>query len=234
MALLDDAIEACGGMARWKQLERFTLHLSIDGELLSRAGQAGLFKEMAAEGSTREQSVRFTGFVDPGTDGVFRPDRVAIESLEGGVLRCWPDPCRAFRETQDVPWDELHLIFLCGFSIWNYVMTPFLLAHPNVEVEELAPRYEHDELWRRLRAAFPSAFVTHSPEQIFYFNSEGLQRRTDHDLLGKKVAHYSWAHQSFDGIVLPTLRRSLALEPDGTITTKPALLDVEIFDASFE
>jgi hypothetical protein len=215
-------------------LERFTLHLLIDGELLSRAGQAGLFKEMAAEGSTREQSVRFTGFVDPGTDGVFRPERVAIESLEGGVLRSWPDPSRAFRETQDVPWDELHLIFLCGFSIWNYVMTPFLLAHPDVEVEELAPRDEHDELWLRLRAAFPSAFVTHSPEQIFYFNSEGLQRRTDHDLLGKKVAHYSWAHQSFDGIVLPTLRRSLALEPDGTITTKPALLDVEIFDASFE
>jgi hypothetical protein len=37
-----------------------------------------------------------------------------------------------------------------------------------------------------------------------------LQRRTDHDLLGRKVAHYSWAHQPFDGI--PTLRRSLALE----------------------
>jgi len=234
MALLDDAIDACGGLVRWKQLERFTLHLSMDGELLSRAGQAGLFKEMAAEGSTREQSVRFTGFVDPGTDGLFRPDRVAIESLEGGVLRSWPDPCRAFREAQNKPWDRLHLIFLCGFSIWNYVMTPFLLALPNVEVEELAPRNEHDELWRCLRAVFPPDFVTHSSEQIFYFNSEALQRRTDHDLLGRKVAHYSWAHQSFDGIVLPTLRRSLALEPNGTISTKPALLDVEIFDASFE
>jgi hypothetical protein len=95
MALLDDAIEACGGMERWKQLERFTLHLSVDGELLSRAGQAGLFKEMAAEGSTREPSVRFTGFVDPGTFGLFQPDRVAIESLEGGVLRFWTDPCPA-------------------------------------------------------------------------------------------------------------------------------------------
>jgi hypothetical protein len=234
MALLDDAIEACGGMERWKQLERFTLHLSVDGELLSRAGQAGLFKEMAAEGSTREPSVRFTGFVDPGTFGLFQPDRVAIESLEGGVLRFWTDPCQVFRETQDMPWDELHLIFLCGFSVWNYVTTPFLLAHPDVGIEELTPWYEHDELWRRLRVTFPPAFVTRSSEQIFYFNSDGLQRRTDHDLLGRKVAHYSWAHQSFGGIVLPTLRRSLALEPNGTTTTKPALLEVEIFDASFE
>ena len=81
-----------------------------------------------------------------------------------------------------------------------------------------------------------SAGVMPGPENATFetFNSEGLQRRTDHDLLGRKVAHYSWAHQSFGGIVLPTLRRSLALEPNGTITTKPALLDVEIFDASFE
>jgi hypothetical protein len=133
-----------------------------------------------------------------------------------------------------MPWDELHLIFLCGFSVWNYVTTPFLLAHPDVGIEELTPWYEHDELWRRLRVTFPPAFVTRSSEQIFYFNSDGLQRRTDHDLLGRKVAHYSWAHQSFGGIVLPTLRRSLALEPNGTTTTKPALLEVEIFDASFE
>lgn len=235
MALLDEAIEACGGMARWNGLERFTLQLSIDGALLSRVGQAGRFKEMVAEGSTRNQSVRFTGFNNSGKRGMYQPDCVTIESPEGIVLRSWRNPHQAFQnQVTNTPRDELYLIFFCGFSVWNYLTTPFLLARPDVEVEELAPCHEHGQLWRRLRAVFPSVLVTHSAEQIFYFNDEGLQRRTDHDLLGSKVAHYSWAHQSFGGIVVPTLRRSLALEPNGTVITKPALLDVEIFDASFE
>ena len=235
MALLDDAIEASGGIARWNELERFTLQLSIEGALLSRMGQAGRFKEMVAEGSTRTQSVRFTGFADPGKCGLYQPQCVTIESPEGNVLRTWDNPDQAFRaHSSHAPWDELYLVFFCGFSVWNYLTTPFLLAHPEVQVEELVPWREHDQVWRRLRATFPPALFTHSRKQIFYFNDEGLQRRTDHDLLDGKVAQYSWAHQRFSGIVVPTLRRSLALEPDGTVITERPLLDVEIFDASFE
>jgi hypothetical protein len=34
--------------------------------------------------------------------------------------------------------------------------------------------------------------------------------------------------------VVPTLRRSQMLQPDGTVIAKPALIDVEIFDAAFD
>ena len=51
MALLDDAIEASGGLARWNKLQRFTLHLSIKGTLFSRIGRARQFKDLIAEGS---------------------------------------------------------------------------------------------------------------------------------------------------------------------------------------
>ena len=101
-------------------------------------------------------------------------------------------------------------------------------------VEELTPWRENTETWRRLRAQFPPRLVTLAPEQIFYFDETALQRRTDHDLFGMKVAHSSWAHDSFGGIVVPTLRRTQTLRPDGTVIAKPVLLDVEIFDAVFE
>jgi hypothetical protein len=235
MTLLDEVIEAGGGMARWNSLKRFTLQLSIDGALFSRVGQAGRFREMVAEGSTRNPSVRFTGFADPAKCGLYQPDCVTIESPEGKVLRAWRNPHQAFRDQPaEALWDELYLVFFCGFSVWNYLTTPFLLAHPDIAVEELAPWHEHDQLWRRLRAVFPANFVTHCAEQIFYFDENGLQRRNDHDLLGSRVAQYSWAHQDFLGIVVPTLRRSLSLQPDGTVIAKPALIDVEIFDAAFE
>jgi len=235
MALLDDAIEASGGLARWNKLQRFTLHLSIKGTLFSGIGRARQFKDLIAEGSTQAQSVRFTGLTRGEKSGTYQPDSVTIENLDGQILRTWLNPSLEFLDHTDDPLaDDLHLVFFCGFSIWNYLTTPFLLARPDVTVEELSPWTENDQTWRRLRAFFPPDIVTSSPEQIFYFDENCLQRRADYDLLGTRVAHYSWAHQAFCDIVVPTLRRSLAVRPDGTTAPKPILLDVEVFDATFE
>ena len=235
MALLDDAIDACGGLARWNSLSRFTLHLSVGGSLFSDAGHAREFKDVTAEGSTRTQSVRFTGITGGEQSGAFQPDAITIESLDGQVLRTWRNPSLAFpAASAPALADELHLVFFCGVAIWNYLTIPFLLAHPDVVLEELSPRSEGTETWRRLRAQFPAHLITLAPEQIFYFDQNALQRRTDHDLFGMKVAHHSWAHDNFGGIVVPTLRRVQTLQADGTQIAKPVLMDVEIFDAVFE
>lgn len=235
MTLLDEAIEASGGLARWNGLKRFTLQLSIGGDLISCADRSAQFKNIVAEGCTRHQVVRLVGFAGPGECGVYRTDRVTIEDADGNVVRAWQDPHRAFQpHGKDTLLDELALVFLCGCSVWNYLTTPFVLAHPNVKVEELPPWPEQDHLWRRLRAVFPPSFVMHSHEQTFYFDAAGLQRRTDNDLFGIKVADYSWAHQEFGGIVVPTLRRSLKPETNGKPIARPSLIEVEIFDAEFE
>ena len=235
MALLDDAIDACGGLARWNSLSRFTLHLSVGGSLFSDAGHAREFKDVTAEGSTRTQSVRFTGITGGEQSGAFQADAITIESLDGQVLRTWRNPSLAFptNGTHALA-DELHLVFFCGVQIWNYLTTPFLLARPDVVVEELPPRQENSETWRCLRAQFPSSLINLASEQIFYFDENALQRRADHDLLGARVAHYSWAHENFCGIVVPTLRRTLTRQPDAAVIAKPVLIDVEIFDAVFE
>src|SRR6478752_9942965 len=133
MALLDDAIDACGGLARWNSLSRFTLHLSVGGTLFSCAGHAREFKDVTAEGSTRTQSVRFTGITGGEYSGSFQPDAITIESLDGEVFRAWPNPSLAFPEVDPSALaDELHLIFFCGVAIWSYLTIPFLLAHPDV------------------------------------------------------------------------------------------------------
>ena len=237
MGLLDDALRACGGLARWRQLKRFTVHISIDGSLFAGKGKSGLLKDVVAEGCTQSQSVRFTGFTAPDRRGLYRPDRVAIETLSGRLLEERANPLEAFPgHADDTRWDDLHLLFFCGFSVWNWLTTPFLLAHAGVGTEELPLWREGRPDWRRLRAVFPRDIVTHSPEQIFYFDAAGLQRRTDYqfvDTRGIRIAHYSWAHQAFSNILLPTLRQSLLIRPDGTIVRKPAFVDIEIFDASF-
>ena len=236
MTLLEDVLNASGGMDRWNQLERFTVHMSIDGALLADKGKAGLLKDVVAEGCTHTQSLRFTGFTAPDKCGVYHPDQVAIEALNGDPLQIRSNPRAAFLgHTDRTPWDNLDLAYFCGFSIWNCLTTPFLLAHPDVKIEELPSWGEGDQAWRRLRAVFPAPIATHSPEQIFYFDPEGLQRRVDYRTIADtEVAHYCSAHQKFSGIVVPTLHRSLRLGSDGAVISKPASVNIEIFDASFE
>ena len=71
MALLDDAINACGGLARWNSLNRFTLHLSVGGTLFSDAGHAREFKDVTAESGIicRGQNYRGAVFADVNGDG---------------------------------------------------------------------------------------------------------------------------------------------------------------------
>jgi hypothetical protein len=235
MALLDEVLDACGGIERWNRLTRFTLHLSIDGELLSRRGRAGDLKDLVAEGSTRAQAVQFTGFMAPDKRGLYQPDRIALESLDGTAVEASQAPYPGLlAEAGEKPWDDLQFLYFCGVSIWNFVATPFLLTHPGVVVEELPPHHENNHVWRRLRAIFPPDIATHAPEQVFYFDETGLPRRADHALAGHQAAHYSWAHHRFCHILIPTLRRSLAIGTDGTVIQKPALVDIEVFDAFFE
>jgi hypothetical protein len=238
MALLDEVLEANGGMDRWRYVQRFIVHMSIDGAQLARWGKAGLLKEIVANGSIEAQSVRLTGFAAPDRCATYRPHRVAIERLDGTVLLARSDPRAAILlDSDDAPWDDLDLIYFSGLSVWNCLTIPFLLAHPEIKTEELAPWREGVGEWRRLRAIFPPSIATHSSAQIFYFDSDRLQRRADYQLVAASrplVADYSSAHQKFSGITVPTLRRSLEIGHDGAVVPKPALIDIEIFDVSFD
>ncbi|WP_370166178.1 hypothetical protein [Bradyrhizobium diazoefficiens] len=158
MALLHDVIDASGGLDRWSSLNRFTLHLSVGGMLFSSAGHAREFKDVTAEGSTRTQSVRFTGITGGEHSGSFQPDAITIESLDGEVLRTWRNPSLAFPEASAPALaDELHLVFFCGVAIWNYLTIPFLLAHPDVVLEELSPWSEGTETLAAAAGAIPRA-----------------------------------------------------------------------------
>ena len=129
MALLDDVLEANGGLARWNNLRQFTLHLSVGGTLFSPLGGVKDFKDLTTEGSTRTQSIRFTGLMAGERCGSFQPDSVTIERPDGQILRTRNNPSLLHpNDAKSQLTDELHLIFLCGFSIWNYLTTPFSLA----------------------------------------------------------------------------------------------------------
>ena len=234
MALLDDVLDAHGGLARWGALQRFTLHVSLGGRLIARKGKAGVLSEAVAEGSTTAQSVQIT---IPARRYVYTPDRVALEGPDGTVLATRDDPAPAFLGRPDNQgWDDLDFAFFAGRTIWARIAMPFLLADPDVRLEPLEPWQERAETWHRLRAVFPQRIAMHAAEQILYFDETGLLRRLDYQVPGSELclAYYAGAHQRFSGITLPTLCRWFRVGTDDKPVGKPNVISMEIFDARFD
>jgi hypothetical protein len=238
MALLEDALDARGGLDRWRRLRRFTAHVSMDGALFARKGKARLLKNIVVEGCTRRQSLQITGFTAPDRRGLYDPDRVAVENSDGQLLEERRNPRLAFAGHSDqTPWDDLHLAYYCGYLTWNYLVTPFLFTGESFLTEELSPWRENEETWRRLKVVFPPHIATHCTEQVFYFDESGHERRVDYEaaiLGGLRISQYSSAYQSFSGILIPTLCRSRVVGRNGATAKGRVVFDIEVFDALFE
>lgn len=238
MTLLGDVLQASGGLDLWRQLRRFTLHISIGGALFTRKSCATELKDLAVEGSTRQQSLEIAGFTAPDRLALYRPDRVALEGTDGQLLkerRAAPATFRRHMKSRD--WDELQLAHYCGCLLWNYATVPFIIADVDVLTEELASSDVHGEGWRRLKATFPPRVVTHSAEQTFYFDRDGLLRRLDYAAIydsRTQIATMFSEHQRFSGFVIPTLCRLSEIGSDGVLVAAAPLVDIEIFDAVFE
>jgi hypothetical protein len=229
VSLLDNALRTSGGMDLWRLTRRFTLHVSITGALCTAKCASAQLKELAVEGSTRNQVVDFTGFWSTDLRALYRPDSVALEGPNGERL-AWrnalPDEFRV--GLKSATWDQLQLAYYCGYLVWNHIA--------DFESSELPRRRKPGESLRRLRVVFPARVVTHAAVQIFHFDRDGLLRRLDYPAVhadDTQIAQMFSGHQRFSGVLVPTLCRLLTIGADGVPIAKPPLLDVEIFDAKF-
>lgn len=131
------------------------------------------------------------------------------------------------------PWDRLHLGYFLGYALWNYLTSPFLFTRPGVEAREIEPWHEAGQEWRRLRVRFPDTVTTHNPEQVFYYDTDFMQRRMDYvtEILGGTlVAHYSGRPKTYGGFVFPTWRRVFRRNQDGTSNLNLPSITIDIDD----
>ena len=238
--LLEKVLDAHGGLGLWSGLTKITAHLSIGGPIWAAKGWADALVKETVEIETKTERIVFSPFTKPGLRSVFEvgPERVTIESADGGVVERRLDARRAFKGfIRYTPWDILHLGYFVGYGIWNYLTAPFLFTYPGVEAREIDPWDEAGQTWRRLHVTFPASIATHSPRQVFYFDADGLQRRMDYvtEILGSTlVGHYTAQHRSFGGLVVPTWRRVFRRNPDGTVNLNMPSITIDIEDVALE
>lgn len=240
--LLELAIEAHGGLTRWREVASITATVSAGGVFWASRGQAGAFNDpVTVTVEAHAQRCSITGLTGRDRRAVFTPDRVAIETTGGELVQERRNPRASFVPGSAAPWDALHLAYFAGYAQRTYLTVPFLLAEPGFLTEEIDPAEEDGEVRRRLRARFPSHIASHCSEQVFHFGPDGLLRRHDYtsevfagDLGHLSVAHYVSDHVRSGGISFPTRRRAVRLQPDGTTIPQPVFVTIHLGEIAVE
>ncbi|MEV4127258.1 hypothetical protein [Nocardia sp. NPDC049707] len=231
--LLQAAVEAHGGVEKWREAEAIDVTLNFWGALLDLKGFPGHFQPTV---SIDTHSPRTTiQHLDRNSENrwIFTPDRVWIERPDGSIVADRTDPRSAFvGHVRETPWDQLHLTYFFGYAMWNYLTAPFLFTEPGFSTRELEPHEESGETWRRLEVTFPKRIPTHTPVQTFYFGDDFMLRRVDYttDVLGGVAAHYTYDVKIVDGFAFPFFRRVVRRTPDGPWINGPTSFVLDYTD----
>lgn len=231
--LLDLAIEAHGGMERWRQLRSLRVGFSAGGLLIAAKGKRRALHDLEGLVDLSQPRTILFPYPAPGRRGVFEADHVWIESDHGELLEERPEPRAAFTHArQRIWWDYLDVLYFIGYALWNDMCLPFMLARPGFVVDEIEPWTEGEEVWRRLRVTFPADMPTHSPRQVLYFNALGLHRRVDYtaDIVSSRgrAAHYCLEHKSFSGLVTPMRHHVVPRRASGRALAGPTLVWLKV------
>ena len=226
------AIEAHGGLERWNRFSTVSAHLIQGGVFWGVKGKAGVLDDVTVKIDLRSERVSHWPFGSPDRRSRFEPQRVTLENANGEVIEELIQPRSSFKGHKfETPWTDLQLAYFVGCAMWTYMNTPFFLARPGIQSEEIAPWQEAGETWRRLKVNFPAEIATHSTEQTLYFDQQGLLKRHDYhmDISGDRgAAHYVSDIKKFSGIVFPTKHRIFGLQPDGHAAPEPLVVSIDI------
>jgi hypothetical protein len=233
--LLNRAINCHGGFEQWNSIEKITIHARTGGMALPLRFKFNKLRNYEAQIYVNEPQVIITPHPVKGRKGIFLGNKVWIESDDGRVMAERDHARRAFKDFRHkIWWDNLDVMHFAGYALWNYMTSPFLLRREGFQTRELGPWEENGETWHRLKAIFPANILTHSTEQIFYFDSEGLLRRLDYtaEVFGNfaRACHYCRDHKMFDGIMIPTRRQVFPRKKDGSPNRSITLVRIDIQD----
>ncbi|HEY1275779.1 MAG TPA: hypothetical protein VGF25_12740 [Thermoleophilaceae bacterium] len=199
MTLLDEVLAAHGGREAWESAREVTARIRGGGIALPMKGAHAPFREFRVQITMAEPRAVITPY--PGGRGVYERDSVWIESDRGDVIERRDDMRRRFPGgRRRLWWDRLDGLYFAGYALWNYFTTPLLLT-----------RCELRERGRELMARFPPDVPSHAPTTKFTFDERGLLTRLDYtaQVFGEwaRAKHLCSGHETFDGLVYPTVRR---------------------------
>ena len=229
--LLRFAVDAHGGLKRWREISTITVAGSITGAIWFVKSQGDYLKDIIMTADTRKERL-VTDFPGQNKRFIFELQRIVMEMVDGTPIQVRENPEKSFEgQVRETPWDDIHVAYFQGEALWTYLNTPFLYTQRGFAAEEIASIQVEGETWRRLKVTFGDQIKSHTREQISCFGPDGLLRRHDYtvDILGGATGlNYASDYRDVGGIIVPTKRRIYAYEGDYQLIPEPLLVKIDM------
>lgn len=203
MSLLDAAVEAHGGLDRWREINSIEVTLSCGGIAMPFKGQPNVMRHVKATVDPRRPHVELHGI------GTFD----AGQGRPHGMAR------RLRWRTEDV-------VHFAGYALWGYVAAPFVFVEDDFVVHELPRRRLRVEFPERVPTH--SRLQT-----FHFDANAVLQRLdyTAEVILGRlgRAKHRCFDHTWVDGLLIPMRRR---VTPRGLPAPTLVSIDIRDFRAT--
>lgn len=240
--LLDEVLDAHGGLERWRAARRIRARVRSGGLLVRTRVPGTRFADYRLTADPQRPHAVIDPFPKPNRRAVFDEGAVRIETDGGETVesRHVPRPEFSGRSglRRNLRWDALDATYFAGYAMWNYLTTPYLLTREGVEASEGEPWSQDGETWRRLEVTFPPGLDTHSTRQTFYFDDRRLLRR--HDYVAEVVggwahgAHYCADHVEAGGLTFPTRRWVRPIGPRNRSLRFPTMVWLRLSEIEVE
>jgi hypothetical protein len=236
--LLTAALEAHGGLERWRGTSTLTARIALGGPFWAGRGWPDGF-DIAVTLDTQREHVEIAY---PDRVAVFDvgPERLTLRTPDGDLLESRGDPRSTFPAPFDLAttrWDAVQVAYFQATANWNYLTEPWQFAAPGVEAREIEPWDEDGETWWRLAVTFAPDNANHNREQVFYFDSDLRMRRMDYspEVTGSPpVAHYLHDHVTVDGLLFPTRRRVHLHDAAGVADRSFAVITIDVSELAVD
>lgn len=234
LPLVQKALDAHGGLKRWRDAKELHLDLEVSGAIWALKGQPDLFSRCSATLSTHEQKVVMHLADAQKYQAEYTPSKTTLHGSSGDVVQ--RDRPRDHFDGHFIatPWDRLDAIYFCSYALWTYFNSPFLFEHPGLTVRSIEPWKEGQETWDRLHLTYPDTVTTHTKHAVAYIDKDGMVRRYDYAvdiMMGSAGANYARDYASYDGILLPRHRQVYGFDMSGN-PQEPLLVDIKLIAAS--
>jgi hypothetical protein len=231
--LLQKVIEAHGGLNHWRRFKGVASTIISGGKLWDIKGAKIIRTPRRVKSEFRRQWTQVTPFGDPDWTMTWTPEHVEVTDSNGTIIAQRDNGREAFDRSYDAPWDPLNLAYFNGYAMWTYHAVPFVFGEPGYEAREIEPIEYEGELLRGLAVRFPDGIHSHTREQRFYFDSDGLLRRHDYEVdvwADTPAAQLLSDYVDVNGLKFPSRRRAFARRPDGRPDLGFPLVTIDLSD----
>jgi hypothetical protein len=231
--LLEEALEAHGGLDRWRSQKGIASTIVTGGSLWELKGAPLIRVPRRATSEFHRQWTQVAPFGEPGWTMTWTPDHVQIAAGDASVIAARDNGREAFDRSYNGQWDPLNLAYFNGYAMWTYHAVPFVFGEPGYEARDIAPIEHEGATLRGVAVRFPEGVHSHTREQHFYFGADGLLRRHDYTVdvwADFPAAHFTSDYVDVDGMKYPTRRSVFGVKEDGRLDFEFNAVNIELSD----